>query len=222
LSTLNAAQVYTLAHNAGFDAATSAIMVGISSAESEGFQTDILGDVDLEDATWGPSVGLWQIRSLKAQTGTGGPRDVTRLTDPVFNAQSAYSIYKGQGLKAWTTYTDGAYKAGMSALGSANPGTGGRLGLGTSGVSAAVNAIPAAGAAAISSVTGAVSGLDAVGAFFGQLGQRATWIRILQVVGGAALIVGGVSIVGKGVIGDAASSLIPGGEAVKAVAGAVT
>lgn len=218
MSTLNAAQVYTLARNAGFSVAVAPVMVGISSAESEGFQTDIKGDIALEDGTWGPSVGLWQIHSLKAQKGTGGTRDEDRLTDPVFNAQSAYAIYKGQGLNAWTTYTNGTYKAGMSALGSANPGTGGRLGLGTGGV----NAVPAAGAAAIKSATGVLSGLDAVGAFFGQLGQKATWVRVLQVVGGAVLIVGGASIVGKGVIGDVATSIIPGGEAVKAVAGAAT
>lgn len=66
-------------------------------------------------------------------------------------------------------------------------------------------------------VGGVVSGIDAVGSFFGALGQRATWVRVLQVVGGAALVIGGVVIVGKGVIADVAVSALPGGGALKAM-----
>lgn len=94
-------------------------------------------------------------------------------------------------------------------------GVGNRFTNGTGGVAAV-------GGVALSAAGGALTGLDAVGGFFGQLGQRSVWIRVLQVVGGAALVVGGVSIVGRGVIGEVATSVIPGGAAAKAVAGAIT
>ncbi len=123
MTTLSPAQVYTLARGAGFDPATAAIMVAIAGPES-GYRTDARGDVGLQTSVWGPSIGLWQIRSLKAQTGTGGTRDASRLTDPTFNAKSAYSIYKGQGLGAWSTYTSGAYR-GFLTKANAAAGTGG-------------------------------------------------------------------------------------------------
>jgi len=90
-------------------------------------------------------------------------------------------------------------------------GVGNRFTEGTGGVAAV-------GGAAVAAAGGALSGLDAVGGFFGQLGQRSVWIRVLQVVGGAALVVGGVVIVSKGVIGDVVASVVPGAQVVKAVA----
>lgn len=212
MSTLTPGQVYTLARDAGFDPATATLMTAIAAGES-GLRTDAEGDKGLTDSTWGPSIGLWQIRSIKAQTGTGGPRDASRLKDPAFNAASARSIYKGQGLGAWSVYTSGAYRShlGAATAGSSSPGP--RL---------PANAVPAAGAVALQAGGGVLGGLDAVGSFFGALGQRATWVRVLQVVGGAVLIVGGVAIIGKGLIAEVATSIIPGGEAVKAVAKAVT
>jgi len=93
-------------------------------------------------------------------------------------------------------------------------GVGNRFTEGTGGVAAV-------GGAAVAAAGGALSGLDAVGGFFGQLGQRSVWIRVLQVVGGAALVVGGVVIVSKGVIGDVVASVVPGGQVVKAVTSSV-
>lgn len=93
-------------------------------------------------------------------------------------------------------------------------GVGNRFTNGTGGVAAV-------GGAAIGAAGGALSGLDAVGSFFGALGQKNTWIRVLQVVGGTALVVGGVVIVSKGVIGDVAAAVVPGGQVVKAVANSV-
>lgn len=123
MTVLTPAQVYTLARGAGFAPPMAAIMVAIAGPES-GYRTDAVGDVGIQTGTWGPSVGLWQIRSIKADTGTGRPRDASRLKDPVFNASAAYSIYKSQGLGAWTAYSSGAYR---SFLGKANAaaGTGG-------------------------------------------------------------------------------------------------
>lgn len=108
-------QVYALARGAGFGAPGAAVAAAISDAES-GRNPDAVGDVQLEDATWGPSIGLWQIRSLKAASGTGTPRDATRLKDPAFNASAAYAISSGgRDFRPWSTYTSGAYRAALPA-----------------------------------------------------------------------------------------------------------
>jgi hypothetical protein len=116
VSTLTIAQVYALARAAGLDPARALIATAIAQAES-GLRTDAIGDVGLQDATWGPSVGLWQIRSVKAQSGKGTPRDATRLTDPTFNATAMMSI-SGQGTNwhPWSTYTNGAYLKNIAAI----------------------------------------------------------------------------------------------------------
>lgn len=72
---------------------------------------DAIGDVELANSTWGPSYGGFQIRSLRADTGTGRTRDALALPEPRFNAKSARQIKMGQGFGAWSTYTSGMYKA---------------------------------------------------------------------------------------------------------------
>jgi hypothetical protein len=94
-----------------------------------------MGDIGLQNGTWGPSVGLWQIRSLKAQYGTGGDRDASRLTDPAFNAKAMVSISgAGANWRPWSTYTHGSYKKYLSQLsGSAFAGATATAGAGTDG-----------------------------------------------------------------------------------------
>ena len=105
MTTLTTSEVYALARGAGLDPASAVIATAVATSES-GLRTDAIGDVGLEDATWGPSVGLWQIRSVKAQSGTGGTRDATRLTDPTFNAASMAAISGwGKNFTPWSTYT---------------------------------------------------------------------------------------------------------------------
>jgi len=107
---LTLAQIYADARQAGFDPASAVIAAAIALAESGG-RPDAIGDVSLETATWGPSVGLMQIRTLKAQTGTGGTRDITQLSDPMSNLVAAYSISGGgKDWSPWTTYNTGAYR----------------------------------------------------------------------------------------------------------------
>lgn len=49
--------------------------------------------------------GLWRINSSHTQF------DPTQLqNDPNYNAAAAVAVFKSQGLTAWTTYTNGAYK----------------------------------------------------------------------------------------------------------------
>jgi hypothetical protein len=93
------------------------VATAVALAESGG-RTDAQGDIGLQDGTWGPSVGLWQIRSLKAEYGKGTPRDASRLTDPEFNARAMASISNGgKNFKPWTTYTSGAYKKQIDKIG---------------------------------------------------------------------------------------------------------
>ena len=55
--------------------------------------------------------GLWQIRSLVADAGTGRERDGTRLYDPTFNARAAWTISSGgTNWRPWTVYATGAYR----------------------------------------------------------------------------------------------------------------
>jgi lysozyme-like protein len=80
-------------------------------AESSG-NDQAVGDVNLQNGTWGPSVGLWQIRTLKGQTGSGALRDVSWLTGDVSHQATAMVAISGQGTdwSPWTVYNTGAYQ----------------------------------------------------------------------------------------------------------------
>lgn len=111
---LTASQVYKLARQAGLSPSQAVIATAISGAES-GWSPGATGDVSLENATWGPSEGLWQVRSLKSQTGTGQDRDASRLYDPNFNAHAMVDISgHGSNWRPWSTFTSGAYLAYLS------------------------------------------------------------------------------------------------------------
>lgn len=125
MATLSPAAIYALAVNAGLSPAAATTATAVALAESGG-RTDAQGDIGLEDGTWGPSVGLWQIRSLKAQYGTGGPRDASRLSDPQFNAASMAQISgTGGNFKPWTTFTKGTYKRFLGNVSSDVPASAG-------------------------------------------------------------------------------------------------
>jgi hypothetical protein len=119
------AQAYAYARQGGFDPASAVIAASIAMAES-GLVTNARGDIGKEDSTWGPSVGLMQIRTMKAQTGSGSDRDIAQLDDPVQNMVAAYHIsHSGKDFSAWTTYNDGAFRQflGQASTGSAAGGT---------------------------------------------------------------------------------------------------
>lgn len=113
-------QIFDLARSVGFTTAQAEIASAIAMAETLTYRNGIqyadfnkIGDVALANSTWGPSYGAWQIRSLRADYGTGRVRDASRLQDPVFNAKSALAIFKGSGWRAWSTYTNGSYQGYM-------------------------------------------------------------------------------------------------------------
>lgn len=111
-------QVAAVAGRTGLtgDALATAVAIsgwaGSPSPGESGGNPDALGDVHLATSMWGPSVGLWQIRSLNSQLGTGEVRDANSLSNPDFNARSMYQISSGgTNWTPWSVYTSGAYKA---------------------------------------------------------------------------------------------------------------
>jgi hypothetical protein len=111
--TISAAQIAQYAYAAGFRGDSLTTAVAVALAESHG-DTGIHGDVNLQTGTWGPSVGLWQIRSLNPGHGTAAEqalRNAQANADPATNARHAYQIsHQGNNFRPWSTYTNGAYR----------------------------------------------------------------------------------------------------------------
>ncbi|GAA0603987.1 hypothetical protein GCM10010174_20630 [Kutzneria viridogrisea] len=133
-------QIAQHAYDAGFrgDALTTAVAVAIAESHNN---AHAVGDVSLETAKWGPSVGLWQIRSLNPGHGTAAERvlrDEQANADPATNARHAYALSNhGRNFRPWSTYTGGDYRrylnrartaggqvGGTPAGGAATPSTG--------------------------------------------------------------------------------------------------
>ncbi|WP_157985154.1 D-alanyl-D-alanine carboxypeptidase family protein [Lentzea terrae] len=116
---LSASEIAQHAYDAGFRGQALKTAVAIALAESGG-RADAKGDTGITDGKWGPSVGLWQIRSLHKQTGTGGERDVKANTDPAVNAKHAWSISKhGTYWTPWSVYLNGSYRQHLDEAGAA-------------------------------------------------------------------------------------------------------
>jgi len=178
------------------------VMVAIALAESSG-NTDAIGDVGLETAEWGPSVGLWQIRSMNNQKGTGGQRDEVANHNPAINAKHAAEISSGgTGFTAWSTYNNGAYFAFMGKANSAakNPDN-------TMGGSAAASTSGSSGGSAI-------PGFDFIVKFFKTLANPYTWLRLFELGIGATCIFIGIIMVAKGTSAGKAAANV-GKEAAK-------
>ncbi len=106
------------------------IFSAIALCESPVFSADppqadfsLIGDQELANDVWGYSYGGFQIRSLREQRGTGGPRDEERLLIPWFNARSARIIRNQSGWDAWSTYSSGMYLAYLQDIHPPAPGT---------------------------------------------------------------------------------------------------
>ena len=114
-------EVHALAVAAGLTHEQAITATAIAWAESKGKDglpnPSAIGDVDLEDDKWGPSVGLWQVRSLRADTGTGRSRDIERLGDPAFNAQAMFLISNGgANWTPWSVWKNGRYLTHIDAV----------------------------------------------------------------------------------------------------------
>ena len=96
MATLTASQIYTLLLQGGFDPQQARMMTAIAQAESAR-NPGAIGDVALQNGTWGPSVGLFQIRTLKSETGTGSDRDIQRLmNNPAEQVQGGAEHLRGR------------------------------------------------------------------------------------------------------------------------------
>lgn len=99
-------------HAQGFRGKSLQTAFAVALAESGGKAINP-GDESIQNKTYGPSMGLFQIRSYKdpKKWGDAGKwRDGKRLNDPSFNIQAAWNISnQGQNWKAWTAYKNGAF-----------------------------------------------------------------------------------------------------------------
>lgn len=126
---LGATEVASFLAQAGFRSDALVTAVAVSMGES-GWDPQATGDTSLTDATWGPSMGLMQIRSLNAERGTGSWRDASRLYDPVFNAKAAFAISNGgTNFGPWTVYSKGLYQKYMDQARAAVAAIGGGTGM---------------------------------------------------------------------------------------------
>lgn len=214
-------RVATIAYVAGFRGDDLITAVAVSFGENGSHDSAALGDQSLagqrtkDGRTWGPSVGLWQIRSIREERGTGGTRDELALRDPIKNGRSAFTLYTNRGGKFtdWTVYNEGIYKRHLAAAGRAldtavaagaipNPGGGGGGGGGSWGEGKswgerAVDVLEGAPIIgdAIEAGQAAKGGLEAIGGFFSLLTSWDTWRKVLLVIAGFALIVAALVIV---------------------------
>jgi hypothetical protein len=95
---------------AGGDPQLAVTMAAIALAESGG----VIDEQSPPNADGSVDRGLWQINSSHSQY------DASRLlSDPLYNAKAAVAIEHSQGLKAWTTFTSGAYRSHLSQAASA-------------------------------------------------------------------------------------------------------
>lgn len=108
--------VYKLALAEGLAPEAAVVSVAIAWGESD-LNPQAVGDLKLVDSKWGPSLGLWQVRSLHAQRGTGGTRDADRLLDAATNAEAMAEISnRGTNWKPWTVWRNGDYLKHMAAV----------------------------------------------------------------------------------------------------------
>lgn len=130
-------EVYQALLAAGFPPASAVTMTAIAGAESS-WDDAAVGDQRLQDNTWGPSYGLFQIRTLKRDTGKGTSRDLLKLTGDVgAQAAAAWEISKhGADYTPWTVYNTGRYR---DFLGQVTGAAGGAAGAVVGGI---VGAIP--------------------------------------------------------------------------------
>lgn len=116
-------EVYAALVRAGFSPPAAVIMTAIAGGES-GWDDAAVGDVGLQDNTWGPSVGAFQIRTVKRETGSRSIRDIVSLQSSLdAQAAAAFEISRqGKDFTPWSVYTSGKYQ---QFLGQTNASVGG-------------------------------------------------------------------------------------------------
>lgn len=205
------AQAYAALRSVGATPTQASLLTAIGEAES-GLNPAAVGDVALENGTWGPSVGVWQQRTLKADTGKGTARDVRYLTgDLQHQAAAALATLKSQGPTAWSTYSNKSY---LAYTGSASTGAqaanaayaqNGSWGSILGGILGGL-ALPGGGGSSLGGVLGGAGG-DLAGSVGGSVAgsvASSLWSSIqpfaltaLFALGGVALVVVGMTVLTK-------------------------
>lgn len=121
-------QVADAVYAVGWRGEAAAVALAVAKAESgqgapAGHWCDIraLGDLTIQTDVYGPSVGAWQIRTVKADTGKGTTRDINAIFGNLpRQAQAAYTIVGGntttgsakpnRGWGHWSTWKDGTFR----------------------------------------------------------------------------------------------------------------
>jgi len=110
----------------GFRGKSLQTAFAVALAESGG-RAKAVGDESLVNKKYGPSLGVFQIRSLKEPNKYGGGewRDGKRLFDPAFNVKAAWNISnQGKNWKAWSAYNNGAFSKFLDDAESASKAAG--------------------------------------------------------------------------------------------------
>jgi hypothetical protein len=237
-------EIVAAAYRNGCSGDALPIAVAVALAESQG-NTQAHNPKPPDDS-W----GLWQINyygSLRAgRTAAYGPPE--SMWDPDKCAAAARSVsgnWKDFG--PWSTfdpspkhpynnsayrlYLPRAYKA-VALFQMTHPSENVRVNPNPSGAQSAArdaaeaaadigNAAADAAGAAAGLVTAPLEGIAAVGALASALLSKGTWVRVLQVVGGAAVVVTAVALVNRDAIAPVVGA-VAGGPAGAAVASAAT
>lgn len=185
MSSLSVTQLAALDAQAGWPASAIPTAVAVEEAESGG-DPAAMGDVSLEDSTWGPSVGTFQIRSLWAQRGSGDTRDELANLDPATNARHALVVAGGgTNFNPWSTFTSGAYRSYL-------PRVQAELSGGTADTTPAPSATPGAAQGTVSATPAGFSFWDPLGLFQGiQKGTaHLVFTGLGLLLGGALIVVG--------------------------------
>lgn len=111
--------VAALAFDAGWRGEDLVQAVAVQIAEERNQNRFALGDYGIQSDTYGPSFGLWQIRTLRQPWQAGQPQedrlrtfeatnDGFDLYDPQTNADVAYQLWKARGWQPWSVTHDSA------------------------------------------------------------------------------------------------------------------
>lgn len=214
MAKLSAEEVGTYAFKAGVtETLNLATAIAVASLES-GFDAGAKAD-DSDDL----SFGLWQI-NMKGSMGPSrrsqyGLANNEALYDPATNARVMAALSEnGKKWGAWTTWTVGPAKVkALQYLPTATAITKGGIVGGITGAA-----------------TGAADGLADIGtatkATYNWVSDRNNWFRVLKVVAGGALLVGGLYLVTRPIVGAQAEKVIgvaakvmPQGKVAKAATG---
>lgn len=216
--TLSAEAVGKLAFDAGVkDALDLATAIAVANLES-GFKATGLAD-DSDDLSY----GLWQI-NMKGSLGPErrkkfGLANNEALFDPATNARVMAALSEnGKKWGAWSTWTHGPAK--VKALQYLPVAT---------KITAAGGIIGDVAGAAGAAGDGLANIGTATRATYNWVSDRNNWFRVLKVVAGAALLVGGLYLVTRPIVGNQVekvvgaagkvASVMPQGKAAKAATG---